>query len=188
MALLRWLRVRQSLSTPSERWMALLAASSASTEFPRRSTVGHMCTSDTILQFCCSKRTWLYLTHTSSSCSCVLPADWQSCEVPPLIRLSAACAPAGCRHTARPCQSQSKARVSTARLLIQLVANSICAGVSLEIPHDVRCHLATVSPMQGSGLSWILFDELSARQWLTERAEYLVFVNTSLDGSAGFPW
>lgn len=41
MALLRWLMVRQSLSTLSERCMALLAASSASTLFPRRSTVGH---------------------------------------------------------------------------------------------------------------------------------------------------
>lgn len=41
MALLRWLMVRQSLSTLSERCMALLAASRASTLFPRRSTVGH---------------------------------------------------------------------------------------------------------------------------------------------------
>lgn len=38
MALFRWLRVRQSLRTPSERWMARLAASSASTEFPSRNT------------------------------------------------------------------------------------------------------------------------------------------------------
>lgn len=38
-ALLRWLMVRQSLSTLSERWIALLAACSASTEFPRRKTV-----------------------------------------------------------------------------------------------------------------------------------------------------
>lgn len=37
-ALLRWPRVRHSLTTPSDRWMARLAASSASTELPRRST------------------------------------------------------------------------------------------------------------------------------------------------------
>lgn len=56
MALLRWLTVRQSLRTPSERCMALLAASNASTEFPRRSTVGHQYTSNTFLQLWCLEK------------------------------------------------------------------------------------------------------------------------------------
>lgn len=107
MALLRWLMVRQSFSTLSERCMALFAASSASTEFPKRSTTWHKHTSVVTPQHCYvgkkknSQTSWF--THTFLSGSYVLPADWQFCEVHLLPLLSATCSPAECRHTGQPC-------------------------------------------------------------------------------------
>lgn len=103
MALLRWPIVRQSLSTLSERWMALLAASSASTEFPRRSTVVHKHTWATILHLWCLENNFCF-THTFSIGSCVLPADWRFYAVQLLPRPSAACSPAECRHIEPPCE------------------------------------------------------------------------------------
>lgn len=109
MALLRWLMVRQSLSTLSERCMALLAASSASTLFPRRSTVGHkqsISLGPSPLGLEDKLRTGC-LTHTFWSGSCGLPADWRFYGAQPPSRPSAECSPAGCRHTGQPCQSRT---------------------------------------------------------------------------------
>lgn len=72
MALLRWLMVRQSLSMLSDRCIALLAASTASTEFPRRSTVGHKHTSATVL------RLWCLETNSNKSVAASLTLSRQA--------------------------------------------------------------------------------------------------------------
>lgn len=114
MALLRWPMVRQSRSMMSERWIALLAASSASTEFPRRSTVGHKYTSATVLWLWHLETNWKHsrFTHAFLSGSCVLPADPLFSGVQLTPHPSAAWSLAGCTRTEQPCECRTYIRLT----------------------------------------------------------------------------
>lgn len=135
MALLRWLMVRHSRSTLSERCMALLAASRASTELPRRSTVEESTPVPLKLWYVETTQTRSgCFTHTFLSDSCVPPADWQFCGSQ-LLRHFAEWIRAARKHTVQPCERTThshyqQTHTSPGRKAVRLTNSTILCSCS----------------------------------------------------------